>query len=95
MKIGPWQKASWPFDEETAKQTACWFLPIGSGTPNYFGKKISSGIYLRSRKYFNFCCSFGPNNDRSYSGCCYGHDEIKTLDDAKKYIQKVVVPKVT
>ena len=93
MKIGKWQIVPWPHDSEYAKKVVCWLLPI-NGFADYFGEKVQKGIYLIDEVHFHFTCSFGPNSEDSYSGCTFGHDEIKTLDDAKKYIEKVVVPKI-
>lgn len=31
---------------------------------------------------FNFTINAGPNSDRSYTGCFFGDDTVKTIEDA-------------
>lgn len=48
-----------------------------------FAKKVGRGtVYLRDENNFTFTASFGANSDKSFTGCFYGHPEIKTLQDA-------------
>lgn len=61
------------------KQGANWFLSIG-------GRK-GHGVTLREDAFFSFVCSFGPDSDRSYSGCFYGLD-VHSLEEAKQVISR-------
>lgn len=73
-----WTLCDWPYSRVFYKGK-CWKVSCGHGT-----------IYLidSPRKSFPFVASFGPNSDRSYSGCFFGHSEITTIEQAKAAIEK-------
>ena len=80
IKPETWRPCEWPYDPDTAKRLAgkCWVVDVVNG----------GHIYLTDVEYFYFTASFGHNSDRSYSGCFYGHPDIKTLDDAKAALSR-------
>ena len=49
-------------------------------------KKIT--IYVIDEPDFMFTVSAGANSEGSYTGCFYGHDEIKTLEQAIDAIEQ-------
>ena len=68
-----WEKLpKWPYSDSVTEDT--YRLKIGSGF-----------VLLRDAPNFPFTCSFGPNSDRSYSGCFYGLN-VSSLDEAKRVI---------
>jgi len=44
-------------------------------------------IYVMDEPNFTFTVSAGASSDSSYTGCFYGHDDIKTVNDAIESIE--------
>ena len=44
-------------------------------------------IYLQDKLNYTYTVSAGANSDSSYTGCFFGHENIKNLSDAMKAIE--------
>ena len=74
-----WKQIDWPFNTDYAEKWKgkVWEMKVGRGR-----------IILVDGNDFMFVSSFGANSDLSYSGCFFNDPKVKTLEDAKRELEK-------
>lgn len=52
-------------------------------TEDVYAKKFGRGtVYLIDGRSFQFTANYGANSEKSYTGCFFGDDSVKTVEQA-------------